>query len=507
MLSPRLTNCPECSNIPDLLKKINCKLAELGNSLYNNISYMLNQPIPAGDILQLIAYRRILTHKYCNPNYVHEYSVAMIASRVIRITAGCVSRCNEPERCLEDPCDIDVVANPTTTSTTTAMVGCKSFILYNTATVAESFLIGNCNTGEPQTIVLQGLSSTCINTSVALNVSPNIVVIDTDECTTTTTTSSSSTSTSTTSTTTASPTTTTTTTIACNCVTFTSTSRSLVDIAISYINCSDENIEDFISAEDVLQFCGCCGTANSELVIITEGLPCISGVCQTTSTTTSSTSTSTSTTATPTTTTTTTINSCPDCISGDPILIGTQKWTNCNLDVTTYRDGTPIPQVTDPTAWAALTTGAWCYYNNNSANGTIYGKLYNWYAVNNTANGGLAPVGYHVPTDTEWTVLTTFLGGETVAGGKMKETGLCHWLTPNTDATNESLFTALPGGYRASSGTFNDIGNFGFWWSSSEFDTANAWYRILNYNFGNAARNGGNKPNGFSVRLIENDIT
>jgi hypothetical protein len=230
MLSPRLTNCPECSNIPDLLKKINCKLAELGNSLYNNVSYMLNQPIPAGDMLQLIAYRRILTHKYCNPNYVHEYSVAMIASRVIRITAGCVSRCNEPERCLEDPCEIDIVANPTTTSTTTAMMGCQSFILYNTATVAESFLIGNCDTGEPETLTLQGLCSVCISTIVSLNVSPNIVVINTDECTTTTTsttlpptttttsssststTTSSSTSTTTSSTTTAAPTTTTTTT-------------------------------------------------------------------------------------------------------------------------------------------------------------------------------------------------------------------------------------------------------------------------------------------------------
>jgi sugar lactone lactonase YvrE len=229
MLSPRLTNCPECSNIPDLLKKINCKLAELGNSLYNNISYMLNQPIPAGEMLQLIAYRRILTHKYCNPDYVHEYSVAMIASRVIRITAGCVSRCNEPERCLEDPCDIDVVANPTTTSTTTGNLGCKSFLLYNTATSTESFLIGNCDTGEPETITLQGLSSVCISTIIALNVSPNIVVIEKDSCTTTTTTtippstttttsSSSTTTTSTsssttTSTTTATPTTTTTTTV------------------------------------------------------------------------------------------------------------------------------------------------------------------------------------------------------------------------------------------------------------------------------------------------------
>lgn len=119
MLSPRLTNCPECANIPSLLKKIDCKLAELGNNLYNNVSYMLNKPVPANDILQLIGYRRILTHKYCNPNYVHEYSVAMIASRVIRLTLGCVSKCNELERCLEDPCDITIVLNPTTTTTTT----------------------------------------------------------------------------------------------------------------------------------------------------------------------------------------------------------------------------------------------------------------------------------------------------------------------------------------------------------------------------------------------------
>jgi hypothetical protein len=120
MLSPRLTNCPECANIPSLLKKIDCKLAELGNNLYNNISYMLNKPVPAGDILQLIGYRRILQYKYVNPNYVHKYSVQMIASRVTRLTAGCVSRCNEPERCLEEPCDITIVENPTTTTTSSS---------------------------------------------------------------------------------------------------------------------------------------------------------------------------------------------------------------------------------------------------------------------------------------------------------------------------------------------------------------------------------------------------
>lgn len=121
MLSPRLTNCPECSDIPSLLKKIDCKLAELGNNLYNNISYMLNKPVHPDDIIQLIGYRRILMYKLVNPNYVHKYSIAMISSKVIRLTLGCVSKCNTPERCLEEPCDITIVPNPTTTSTSTLL--------------------------------------------------------------------------------------------------------------------------------------------------------------------------------------------------------------------------------------------------------------------------------------------------------------------------------------------------------------------------------------------------
>jgi hypothetical protein len=119
MLSPRLTNCPECVNIPSLLKKIDCKLAELGNNLYNNISYMLNKPIASIDVTQLIGYKRILLYKYYNPSYVDKYSISIIASKVIRLTAGCVSRCNTPEPCIEEPCNIDVVPNITTTSTTT----------------------------------------------------------------------------------------------------------------------------------------------------------------------------------------------------------------------------------------------------------------------------------------------------------------------------------------------------------------------------------------------------
>lgn len=120
MLSPRLTNCPECANIPSLLKKIDCKLAELGNNLYNNISYMLNKPVPADDILQLIGYRRILQYKYINPNYAHRYSVNMIASRVIRLTVGCVSRCNTLQPCPENSTTTTTSSSSTSTTTSTS---------------------------------------------------------------------------------------------------------------------------------------------------------------------------------------------------------------------------------------------------------------------------------------------------------------------------------------------------------------------------------------------------
>ena len=195
--------------------------------------------------------------------------------------------------------------------------------------------------------------------------------------------------------------------------------------------------------------------------------------------------------------------------SGTSIKIGAQTWTTKNLDITTYSDGTVIPQVTDPTAWAALTTGAWCYYNNDSANGTTYGKLYNWYAVAgihdtdpNTPNKKLAPTGYHIPSDAEWTTLTTYLGGVSIAGGKMKETGTVHWNTPNAEATNSSGFKGLPGGYRDFSGAFANIGSDGNWWSSTESNTADAWGRFLYYGSGYAYRNGFDKAGGFSVRCL-----
>jgi uncharacterized protein (TIGR02145 family) len=191
------------------------------------------------------------------------------------------------------------------------------------------------------------------------------------------------------------------------------------------------------------------------------------------------------------------------------ITIGTQIWSSTNLDVTTYRDGTPIPQVTDPNSWAGLKTGAWCYYSNTPANGNTYGKLYNWYAVAgihdndpNTPNKILAPTGWHIATDVDLSTLTTFLGGMGVAGGKMKSTGTAFWQITNAEATNESGFTALPCGFRSSDGTFNSLNVDGYWWSFSEIDNANAWYRIVVSGNGGVGRSSVNKTLGFSVRCL-----
>jgi uncharacterized protein (TIGR02145 family) len=169
-----------------------------------------------------------------------------------------------------------------------------------------------------------------------------------------------------------------------------------------------------------------------------------------------------------------------------------------NLDVTTYRNGDIIPQVTDPIDWDALTTGAWCYYNNDPANGAIYGKLYNWYAVNDSR--GLAPAGWHIPSDVEWTTLGTHLGGNAVAGGKMKTTGTT-WNSPNSGATNESGYSGLPGGFRNTGAFFND-GTNGNWWSATQTSTINAWSRNLTNTSSTLFRNFNKKSNGYSVRCL-----
>ena len=181
------------------------------------------------------------------------------------------------------------------------------------------------------------------------------------------------------------------------------------------------------------------------------------------------------------------------------VQIGNQCWTKENLKTTKYADGSVIPNITDNPEWAGLSTGAWCNYENSAGNDAVYGKLYNWYTVADPRN--VCPAGWHVPTDAEWTTLTDFLGGEPVAGGKMKTT--TGWQAPNTGATNESGFSGLPGGYRYGyEGTFNFVGGYGHWWSSSETDGYYAWYRSLFYGLGNAYWYTINRRSGLSVRCL-----
>ena len=199
------------------------------------------------------------------------------------------------------------------------------------------------------------------------------------------------------------------------------------------------------------------------------------------------------------------ISNCSGRSTYSSVTIGTQVWMGENLDVCTYRNNDPIPQVTDPTQWNNLTTGAWCYYNNDSTMGAIYGKLYNWYAVNDPRV--LAPTGWHVSTDAEWTGLEAFLGGSLVAGGKLKSTGTIVagnglWLSPNTGASNSSGFSALPDGYRDYDGSYNLVGYDGSWWSSLQSAASNAWYWTMHSDYNGIYRGSWDKRVGFSVRCV-----
>ncbi len=182
--------------------------------------------------------------------------------------------------------------------------------------------------------------------------------------------------------------------------------------------------------------------------------------------------------------------------------IGTQSWMAENLRTTKYNDNTSIPNITDNTTWANLSSAGYCWYNNDlTANKPLYGALYNWYAITSQK---LCPTGWHIPSTSEWRTLTDYLGGESVAGGKLKESGTLHWQSPNTGATNETGFTALPGGDRLKDGSFILIGQFGTWWARSvdPFQYLPI-IRIMTYSTTGATNGGGDKNAGYSVRCVK----
>jgi uncharacterized protein (TIGR02145 family) len=184
------------------------------------------------------------------------------------------------------------------------------------------------------------------------------------------------------------------------------------------------------------------------------------------------------------------------------VLIGKQIWMSVNLNVSKFRDGSPIPKVTDASNWMSTATPAYCYYNNDSlTNSATFGKLYNWAAVNDKR--GLCPTGWHVPSLNEWKILEATLGGANVAGGKMKTVGNKHWDNPNVSASNSSGFKGLPGGYRFFNGNFGSINSYGLWWSSTEVDGSSAWYKYLFNSMSSLVSSSNFKQYGFSVRCIK----
>ncbi len=188
------------------------------------------------------------------------------------------------------------------------------------------------------------------------------------------------------------------------------------------------------------------------------------------------------------------------------VTIGTQTWMVENLKTMKYRNGDPIPMVTDDEEWKALSTGACCDYKNIGANGDIYGKLYNWYAVEDSRN--LAPEGWRVATDEDWTTLTDYLGGTSIAGARLKEKGAFHWPGVNAFGTNEVGFTALPGGFRTgTTGLFVFVVfESGYWWTATEATASNGRYRTIPYNAKSVGRSAITKRSGYSVRCVKDTM-
>lgn len=180
------------------------------------------------------------------------------------------------------------------------------------------------------------------------------------------------------------------------------------------------------------------------------------------------------------------------------IRIGGQTWMAENLRTTKLKDGTAIALMTDAVGWTNLTTPGYTWYGGNS---DVYGALYNWHTVK---TGKLCPDEWHVPSDSDWTILIDHLGGEDLAGTKLKEAGITHWLSPNPVTANESGFTALPGGFRNLNGTYSNVRRYGYWWSSTERSASDSWARSLYFGYNNSDRVSSSIKSGFSVRCVKN---
>ncbi len=188
------------------------------------------------------------------------------------------------------------------------------------------------------------------------------------------------------------------------------------------------------------------------------------------------------------------------------IAIGTQTWMAENLRTTKYRNGDSIPNVKSNDQWSKLTSGAYCNYNNTEDLDSIatFGRLYNAYIFSDSRN--IAPSGWHVPNDDDWSTLINYLGGKDIAGEKLKESSGLHWKY-TAEGNNSSGFTALPGGFRVHNGIFMNIAYNGVWWSTSEWtnilDEKRNYMKTLYYTSNDIGESGDSKKSGFSIRCVK----
>lgn len=188
------------------------------------------------------------------------------------------------------------------------------------------------------------------------------------------------------------------------------------------------------------------------------------------------------------------------------IVIGEQEWMAENLNTSVYRNGEAIPEIEGSVEWSSMQSGAYCYFDNISSNACPYGKLYNWYACVNARQ--LCPDGWHIPSDSEWSILANYLGGSALAGSAMKSSGSDEignglWLNSNLDATNSSGFSGIPGGFRSLNGSFNSFGLAGLWWSRNTSESDGAYSRGLYSTDSEVDRADDDMPNGYSVRCLK----